>query len=580
MRRTILLALLLVVATRQADAKTLYVNAASGSDAVSYAANDADHPWATLCRATNGSSACGSSSTNAAQAAKAGDVVLIASGVYRAPGTGLRFLSPFNPANSGTATAPITFRCATARACVLALSASEGPVFGCRSRDYIIWDGFAVDGVVSPSTSDTGHVDFFSATGCALLNSTISGNPAHPNTGQGNYNAVRLEATREIVLRGNILSDIAEAGVYGGNQAAVMLYDADDTLIEYNTIARVGNGVYIKGTHDVPGESQARTTVRANFLYDVRFNCLDTLSAQGATLTQNICIAGAGGTNGATVFGFPPSANVGVQLHSVDYTHNVFIGFTNCFNYEGVGGVAYHRTVRAWNNICRTASVGTRSWSLSGPGDTKHEHTLYSDVSTAAHFGRPLALQEWQALGQDAALPSAASTSGPLFVAEAPGPSGDFHLAPGSAGATLGRTFAGAVVPVGAYITGREVIGHLGADGGGAPAPVDCVVSAWALQSSGPWSACAAQQQSRVESWARTILTPAAHGGAACPALTETRTGTQACAEPETVTLTCTVSSALAPYADGDLKRQIRCNTNGTVTALPRGATFTVIVPK
>jgi hypothetical protein len=48
MRRTILLALCLVVVTSQADAKTLYVNAASGNDAVSFAANSEATPWRTL----------------------------------------------------------------------------------------------------------------------------------------------------------------------------------------------------------------------------------------------------------------------------------------------------------------------------------------------------------------------------------------------------------------------------------------------------------------------------------------------------------------------------------------------------
>ena len=50
--------------------------------------------------------------------------------------------------------------------------------------------------------------------------------------------------------------------------------------------------------------------------------------------------------------------------------------------------------------------------------------------------------------------------------------------------------------------------------------PVDCVVSAW-----GPWSAwvpISATQEQRTRS--RTVVTPAANGGAPCPALTETET--------------------------------------------------------
>lgn len=61
------------------------------------------------------------------------------------------------------------------------------------------------------------------------------------------------------------------------------------------------------------------------------------------------------------------------------------------------------------------------------------------------------------------------------------------------------------------------------------PGPVDCAVSSWALASAGAWGACVGGSQTRTETWARTVVTPAANGGAACPALTETRTGAQAC---------------------------------------------------
>jgi hypothetical protein len=59
--------------------------------------------------------------------------------------------------------------------------------------------------------------------------------------------------------------------------------------------------------------------------------------------------------------------------------------------------------------------------------------------------------------------------------------------------------------------------------------PVDCVVSAWSLQSATPWSACTGGQQSRTETWTRTVITGPANGGAACGPLQEDRVVTQAC---------------------------------------------------
>ncbi len=72
------------------------------------------------------------------------------------------------------------------------------------------------------------------------------------------------------------------------------------------------------------------------------------------------------------------------------------------------------------------------------------------------------------------------------------------------------------------------------------PAPVDCQVSAWQLTAWTEWTACSNGMQSRTETWTRSIITQPANGGAACPALSETRTATQACTMPPPTTPTCT----------------------------------------
>jgi hypothetical protein len=62
--------------------------------------------------------------------------------------------------------------------------------------------------------------------------------------------------------------------------------------------------------------------------------------------------------------------------------------------------------------------------------------------------------------------------------------------------------------------------------------PVACGVSAWSDWSAGSWSACLAGQRARTETRSRTVTTPASNGGAACPALTETRVAVEACTTP------------------------------------------------
>lgn len=63
-------------------------------------------------------------------------------------------------------------------------------------------------------------------------------------------------------------------------------------------------------------------------------------------------------------------------------------------------------------------------------------------------------------------------------------------------------------------------------------APVDCVVSDWSFQSATEWGQCVGGQQTRTETWTRTVLTPPSGGGAACGPLEERRVTSQACSDP------------------------------------------------
>lgn len=60
------------------------------------------------------------------------------------------------------------------------------------------------------------------------------------------------------------------------------------------------------------------------------------------------------------------------------------------------------------------------------------------------------------------------------------------------------------------------------------PGPVDCQVSTWTCAAP-VWGACVAGTQTGTQQCTRTVITQPANGGAACPALNEVRTVTQAC---------------------------------------------------
>ncbi len=100
------------------------------------------------------------------------------------------------------------------------------------------------------------------------------------------------------------------------------------------------------------------------------------------------------------------------------------------------------------------------------------------------------------------------------------------------------------------------------------PDPVDCEVSAFALSAFDNWSACSAGTQTRQETWTRTVTQQPANGGAACPALVETRTGSQSCTPPPpppplttTIRMDCTRIVSItrnADYANGDQRWTVR----------------------
>lgn len=115
------------------------------------------------------------------------------------------------------------------------------------------------------------------------------------------------------------------------------------------------------------------------------------------------------------------------------------------------------------------------------------------------------------------------------------------------------------------------------------PAAVDCAGTwgQWTRQPNSESACSAAGSRTFIESRLFTVSTPPANGGAACPTSPESRTSTEPCSAPVvTVQYQCWVTSVLSSYADGDAKRQIRCDTNGPIPDLPNGTTFTVTVPK
>jgi hypothetical protein len=456
---------------------TLWVNASTGSDTLytraQVRAGGGSVQWATLYRAVKGV-APGGGAANGSEAADAGDVVDVV-GDHTVAGGGVRLTPAFNPANSGTATDPITFRTTTGS--VLSFSSSEGPIIGASSRDYIIWDGFHINGIDTPTTSDTGHVDVYLSTGVELHNLRIIGDGSRDYSAiGGNYNAIRFEDCDECRAYNCEINDIYEdGGTYGGNTDGIGTYDARNLTIEHCTIYDCGQGIYIKGQHGADtNQEQTDITIRYNLVYDCGSSGIGILGVQRVQIYQNVIYKDVRGTRGVSVFGWPAANGSPSSPTDADIYNNTIDGPEFGISYESNGNnSAHYNNMRAWNNIVYRGRLAFGNGdTMTTYGDVDHQHNVYNGQTQAssviARYGegsggvQAYTLAQWKTQlsgngsdNQDSVSPAAIS-SDPLFENVS---TRDYRLQAGSPARDQGRTFAGATVHAGAYITGSETIG-------------------------------------------------------------------------------------------------------------------------
>jgi hypothetical protein len=270
--------LLVLLAVAPASAKTLYVNAATGNDATSYAANDVNNPWATICRALKGTTSCASSS--AGIAAQQGDTVVVIAGVYSVAGSSSRLTPALYPINDGASGSLITIQ-ASGGTVEVRLSSGTGPAIGCRSNSYVTWtradsdSKWYVDEDQVPVIPDTGPVVLSSSDHCVMEWLEVNGTYVdYPGTGGDNHNGIRIEQCDDCEVRNALIYEIGSIeGTAPGtaarrqNDAGIMLYSSDRVLLEHNTIYDVGTGIYVKDLAADTGTMEDGV-VRLNWIHD------------------------------------------------------------------------------------------------------------------------------------------------------------------------------------------------------------------------------------------------------------------------------------------------------------------------
>jgi hypothetical protein len=466
-RGVIAAVVVMLLASASANAATLYVNASTGNDATTKAANTESTPWRTIGRAAWGSTS--RTSPNASQAATAGDTVVIAAGTYNYSGSPIsnRFSAVYNPVNQGTGTSPaqqITFL--ALGTVILTAPTTESPVIGCSGRNHVVWRGrFELNEASIEITPDTGTVVLHNATGCGVDGIYVDGNgfPVWVD----NHTGVRVERCTNCFVRNSTITDVKHPSD-NHNGSAVMLYDSYNTIIEHNNIFDVNNAIYIKGAA-LPA-AQSGTIVRYNVMSDC-YECIAVLASRDSRIYQNVI---KDSEIALALIGFEAAAN----NHPVGdwFVNNTVDNMAAACVFPS-GGL-FHQNVRIWNNIFTNCDRTMYREGDFPDGSTAidWEHNDYFAFRVfATDDGGSYSFTQWRStFVQDADAPASVTTD-PRFANAA---ADDFRLctaagAPhanctGVSGARNlgldmldldGDGLTNDTIPAGAYLTNNEVIG-------------------------------------------------------------------------------------------------------------------------
>ncbi len=442
------------------SANSLYVdiNNPNCSDSISKSNVTESNPWCSIGRAAWGSTE--RNSPNSSQAAGPGDTVIIKPGIYWTNGGNGRFDVALNPVNNGNANNPITFR-GEGLVYVRMIQGPRGPMIGCNSRSYIIWDNFQIDDYYGGSTSDTGPIHF-GGTHCQLLNSDIKGHPGSYYHGYAtfgaNYRGVSFEYGHFNIIKNNRIYNFTG----GQNEAGIMMYNSDDNIIENNEIYNNGVGIFVKGYHNWNGTGpfQARNVIRNNLLYGNTHSSIRVLGANDTKVYQNVMY----------------NCGVGLWAGFFNSTRSLFVNNTvsNC----NVGILSQGNEledVSFYNNVINSSSHAAIVTSNDiSDQDVEYNRNIYFNnqrmlCNDWAGGCAAANLSQFQVLGKD---PDSLEVN-PLFV---DANSRNFRLQASSPALALGRSIlsihgaSGQTIPAGAYITGNEVIG-LNTNGAPTPPP-------------------------------------------------------------------------------------------------------------
>jgi hypothetical protein len=286
------------------QAKSLYVSP-TGNDAITYAQNDATHPWRTL--------------TVAGKQALAGDTVNITAGSYT---------TPLNVINSGTNTARITFKPLPNQTGKVYL---EGVGVAISGNRYITVQGLTIRNVPqSSSTSGIGIVVEASRTNPSVSTFSIEllGNTITNTYGSaiGVWGAL-VQKYPNSVANVTIMGNLIEGACNGGWNEAITIAQGVNYFYVRNNIVRNSLSVANGGEGIDVKEGPKNGEISSNFLYGLK---------------RNAIYIDAGIANTADVINLPPPVIKNIKIfnnkvyNNLNYAHGITVTSEGRGNIDGV----------------------------------------------------------------------------------------------------------------------------------------------------------------------------------------------------------------------------------------------------
>lgn len=196
----------------------------------------------------------------AVENAVAGDIVYFRGGIYDPAANPVSSWSsapnelkyehlPWNPSNSGTSIAPITFQAYQGEIPVF-LDNMYGGTIGVVGKSWIIWDGFTgtiVEGAPEFVDKVIAFAYFQDASNCVFRNGNITG--LLKNT-TDNAGLILFLKTTNILIENNRLHDMndLEGGVEAINAAAILSFESTGLTVKNNDIYNNYLGIWDKDT--------------------------------------------------------------------------------------------------------------------------------------------------------------------------------------------------------------------------------------------------------------------------------------------------------------------------------------------